>query len=39
VPGLRPTAGYGRDAHRFLEETAPARAAAEMPLEIVLRSR
>jgi len=39
VPGLRPTAGYGRDATRFLEETAAARAAAEMPLEVVLRLR
>jgi len=39
VPGLKPTAGYGRDATRFLAETAAARAAAEMPLEVVLRLR
>jgi hypothetical protein len=39
VPGLKPTAGYGRDARRFLEETAAARAAADLPLEIVRRTR
>jgi hypothetical protein len=39
VPGLRATAGYGRDARRFLDETASARAAAGLPLEVLLRAR
>ncbi len=39
VPGLRPTAGYGRDARRFLTETGDAREAARVPLEMLLRAR
>jgi hypothetical protein len=38
VPNLKATAGYGRDARRFLEETRAARAAADLPLEILLRA-
>ena len=39
VPGLRPTAGYGLDAWRFLEDVAAARAAAGVPDALILRSR
>lgn len=39
VPGLRPTAGYGRDAWRFLAEVAAARSAAGVPDAAILRSR
>jgi len=39
VPGLRPTAGYGLDAWRFLDDTAAARAAAGVPDAAILRSR
>jgi len=39
VPGLRPTAGYGLDAWRFLDATAAARAAAGVPDAAILRSR
>jgi len=39
VPGLRPTAGYGLDAWRFLDDVAAARAAAGVPDEAILRSR
>jgi hypothetical protein len=39
VPGLRPTAGYGRDAWRFLSDVAAARAAAGVPDAAILRSR
>jgi hypothetical protein len=39
VPGLRPTAGYGRDAWRFLSDVAAARAAAGVPDAAILRKR
>ena len=39
VPGLRPTAGYGRDAWRFLNDVAAARAAVGVPDAAILRSR
>jgi len=39
VPGLRPTAGYGLDAWRFLDDVAAARAAAGVPDAAILRSR
>lgn len=39
VPGLRPTAGYGLDAWRFLHEVAAARAAAQVPDALILRNR
>jgi hypothetical protein len=39
VPGLKPTAGYGLDAWRFLDDTAAARAAAGVPDASILRSR
>jgi hypothetical protein len=39
VPGLRPTAGYGLDAWRFLDEVAAARAAAGVPDNVILRQR
>jgi len=39
VPGLRPTAGYGLDAWRFLDDTAAARAAAGVADAAILRSR
>ena len=39
VPDLRPTAGYGLDAWRFLDDTAAARAAAGVPDAAILRSR
>ena len=39
VPGLRPTAGYGLDAWRFLEDVAAARAAAGVPDDLILRKR
>jgi len=39
VPGLKPTAGYGLDAWRFLDEIAAARAAAGVPDAAILRSR
>jgi hypothetical protein len=39
VPGLRPTAGYGLDAWRFLDDVAAARAAAGVPDATILRSR
>jgi len=39
VPGLRPTAGYGLDAWRFLDDVAAARAAAGVPDAAILRQR
>jgi len=39
VPGLKPTAGYGRDAWRFLGDVASARAAAGVPDAAILRNR
>jgi len=39
VPGLRPTAGYGLDAWRFLNDTAAARTAAGVPDAAILRCR
>jgi len=39
VPGLRPTAGYGLDAWRFLDDVAAARAAAGVPDAALLRRR
>jgi hypothetical protein len=39
VPGLRPTAGYGLDAWRFLDDVAAARTAEGMPDPMILRSR
>jgi len=39
VPGLRPTAGYGLDAWRFLDDVATARAAEGVPDHVILRSR
>jgi len=39
VPDLRPTAGYGRDAWRFLAEVAAARSADGVPDAAILRSR
>ena len=39
VPGLRPTAGYGLDAWRFLDDVAGARTAAGVPVAAMLRSR
>ena len=39
VPGLAPTAGYGRDAWRFLDDVAAAREAAGVPEAAVLRCR
>lgn len=39
VPGLRPTAGYGLDAWRFLGEVAAARAAGGIADAQILRSR
>ena len=39
VPDLRRTAGYGRDAWRFLEDVAPARATQGVPDTAILRCR
>jgi hypothetical protein len=39
VPGLRPTAGYGRDAWRFLTEVDGARRADGVPDAAILRCR
>ncbi|HUU11259.1 MAG TPA: hypothetical protein VM431_12085 [Phycisphaerae bacterium] len=39
VPDLRPTAGYGLDAWRFLDDVAAAREAAGVPDAVILRSR
>ncbi len=39
VPGLAPTAGYGLDAWRFLDDVAAAREAAGVPEAAVLRCR
>jgi hypothetical protein len=39
VPGVRPTAGYGRDAWRFLNEVASAQASAGVPRGAILRNR
>lgn len=39
VPGLRPTAGYGLDAWRFLGEVAAAREAGGIADALILRSR
>ncbi len=39
MPGLRPTAGYYTDGHRFLDDIAPMLATGEFPREILVRSR
>ncbi len=39
VPGLRPTAGYGRDAWRFLDDVADARQARGIGDALILRCR
>jgi ribonuclease HII len=39
VPGLKPTAGYGLDAWRFLDDVAAVRAAAGVPDHLILRRR
>jgi len=39
VPGLRPTAGYGRDAWRFLADVDGARRAHGVPDAVILRCR
>jgi len=39
VPGLAPTAGYGRDAWRFLDDVAAAREAVGVPDATILRCR
>jgi hypothetical protein len=39
VPDLAPTAGYGRDAWRFLHETEAARTQAGVPVDMILRAR
>jgi hypothetical protein len=39
VPNLAPTAGYGRDAWRFLAEVRSAQAEADIPIDMILRSR
>lgn len=39
VPGLRPTAGYGLDAWRFLDDVAAARVSAGVPDTAILRNR
>jgi len=39
VANLRPTAGYGRDAWRFLAEVAAVRQADGVPDAVILRSR
>ena len=39
VPDLAPTAGYGRDAWRFLAQIRAARGASDVPEEMILRSR
>lgn len=38
-PGLKPTAGYGLDARRFLAETAALRARLRVPDEDLIRAR
>ena len=39
VPDLEPTAGYGRDAWRFLAQVRAAKGASDVPEEMILRSR
>ncbi len=39
IPGLRPTAGYPLDAHRFWEAIDPLRREKKMPRELLWRSR
>ncbi|MGB2796685.1 MAG: hypothetical protein WBD44_05430, partial [Phycisphaerae bacterium] len=39
LPNLAPTAGYGRDAWRFLAEVRSAQAEADIPIDMILRSR
>jgi hypothetical protein len=39
VPNLKPTAGYGLDAWRFLDEIATVRATAGVPDEAILRAK
>ncbi|MFO8007838.1 MAG: hypothetical protein R6V05_08890 [Candidatus Brocadiia bacterium] len=39
VPELRPTAGYGRDAHRFLRDIAPVLKAEGVERKRLVRSR
>ena len=39
VPGLKPTAGYGRDARRFLKDVEPARRAEGIPATLLVRVR
>ena len=38
-PGLRPTAGYRNDGHRWLKEAQPALARAALPRQIIVRER
>ena len=38
-PGLRPTAGYRTDGHRWLAEAQPALARAALPRQILVRER
>jgi len=39
VDGLRPTAGYGRDAHRFLKDIEPVLRSGEWDREALVRAR
>jgi len=39
LPNLAPTAGYGLDAWRFLAEVRSAQAEADIPIDMILRSR
>jgi hypothetical protein len=38
-PDLRPTAGYTTDGRRWVEEAAPALAAAHLPERTLIRER
>jgi hypothetical protein len=39
VPGLKPTAGYGRDARRFLRDVEPVRRAKGISQTLLVRAR
>ena len=39
APGVKPTAGYGLDAARFLEEVAPVVQEMKIPKEMLIRER
>lgn len=39
VPGLKATAGYGRDARRFLKDIEPVRKAKQIPETLLVRMR